>query len=55
MTLKEYLLDYATDETTEVGQRVIDKQLASIKNEKVKETARNYIAQMEDGERDFRF
>ena len=55
MTLKEYLLDYATDETQATGDAVIEKQLDLIKNEKVKKAATDYIGQMEHGERDFRF
>ena len=55
MTLKEYLLDYADDETKAVGDAVIDVQLDSIKNDLVKEKSKAYIAQMEEGERDFRF
>ena len=55
MTLKEYLLDYADEETKAVGAAVIDVQLDSIKNDLVKEKSKAYIAQMEEGERDFRF
>ena len=55
MTLNEYLLDYATDETKATGEAVIEKQLDLIRNEKVKEASANYIKQMEHGERDFRF
>ncbi len=55
MTLKEYLLDYADEDTKAVGASVIDVQLDSIKNDLVKEKSKAYIAQMEEGERDFRF
>ena len=55
MTLKEYLLDYADEGTKAVGAAVIDVQLDSIKNDLVKEKSKAYIAQMEEGERDFRF
>lgn len=55
MTLNEYLLDYASDETKATGEAVIEEQLHKIKNEKVKEASTNYIKQMEHGERDFRF
>ena len=55
MTLKEYLLDYADEDTKAVGAAVIDVQLDSIKNDLVKEKSKAYIAQMEEGERDFRF
>lgn len=55
MTLKEYLLDYASDETHELGEKVITEQLENIKNDNVKQRSRAYISQMEKGERDFRF
>lgn len=55
MTLKEYLLDYASDTTKEIGERVIEEQLPMIKNENVRKRSKEYIAQMENGERDFRF
>lgn len=55
MTLKEYLLDYASDETHELGEKVITEQLENIKKDNVKQRSRAYISQMEKGERDFRF
>lgn len=55
MTLKEYLLDYASDDTLAMGEKVIEVQLENIKNEYVKERSRAYLEQMEEGERDFRF
>lgn len=55
MTLKEYLLDYASDETHELGEKVITEQLENIKNDNVKQRSSAYISQMEKGERDFRF
>lgn len=55
MTLKEYLLDYGDEASQQKGFAVIDAQLDSIKNEYVKKKSKNYIEQMEHGERDFRF
>ena len=55
MTLKEYLEDYASDETKEIGARLIDRELVNIPNEKVKKIATEYIANIADGKRDFRF
>ncbi|MFC4805730.1 [FeFe] hydrogenase H-cluster radical SAM maturase HydG [Filifactor villosus] len=55
MTLKEYLLDYASDRTFKLGEAVIEKELEEIRNAKVKEIAQNYISQLEHGNRDFRF
>ena len=55
MTLKEYLEDYASEETREVGMKLIEKELEKITNPKVKETCYNHIHDIAEGKRDFRF
>ena len=55
MTLKEYLEDYASPETKEIGSKLIEQELEKIPNPKVKETATEYIHNIADGKRDFRF
>jgi len=55
MTLKEYLCDYASKETREIGEALIKKELEKIPNEKVKNLATDYIENIENGKRDFRF
>ncbi len=55
MTLKEYLEDYASDETRQLGMELIARELEKIPNEKVRERARQYIHEIEGGARDFRF
>ena len=55
MTLKEYLTDYASDLTREVGDRLIEEELKRIPNEKVRGIAEKYIKNIENGQRDFRF
>ncbi len=55
MTLKEYLEDYASDETRRLGMELIARELEKIPNEKVRERARQYIHEIEGGARDFRF
>ena len=55
MTLKEYLTDYACEETRKIGEELIQKELLKIPNEKVRKIATEYIAQIENGKRDFRF
>jgi len=52
LTFKEYLLDYASDETKKVGQPLIDMELASLPNEGVKQTVRELLSRIEAGERD---
>ena len=55
MTLKEYLEDYASEDTRQRGEKVIREQLEVITNPVVKEKAAAYIANIHDGQRDFRF
>ena len=53
MTLKEYLLDYASVDTVEKGNIVIARELDYIKNPKAREYAENSIEKIIAGERDF--
>ena len=55
MTLKEYLEDYASPETKKVGAELIKKELEVITNPTVKEKAKEYIENIHEGKRDFRF
>lgn len=55
MTLKEYLIDYATPETREIGEELIKRELANIPKDKVREIAIKNLANIEAGQRDFRF
>lgn len=55
MTLKEYLEDYATEETQKKGKVTIEEEVQKIPNEKVKGIALEYLNELEDGKRDFRF
>ena len=55
MTLKEYLEDYAAAETQTLGEDVIRKEVESIKSEKVRSIAKEYLKELHDGKRDFRF
>jgi 2-iminoacetate synthase len=55
MTLKEYLEDYASPETRQLGLEMIKRELFSIPDEKVRATAGRYILDIEKGGRDFRF
>lgn len=55
MTLKEYLEDYAAAETQMLGEDVIRKEVESIKSEKVRTIAKEYLKELHDGKRDFRF
>ena len=55
MTLKEYLEDYASEQTAQKGEAVIAQELERITNPIVKETAAKYLQKLHDGQRDFRF
>ena len=55
MTLKEYLEDYASEDTQRKGEAVIRMQLEHIPNPKVKAKAAEYLRELHDGMRDFRF
>ena len=55
MTLKEYLEDYASADTREKGLRLIERELGSIPNPKVREIAMRRLKEIEEGKRDFRF
>lgn len=55
MTLKEYLEDYASPATKALGERLIEHELERIVHPVVKQKARDYIANIHSGQRDFRF
>lgn len=55
MTLKEYMLDYATPETRELGEKMILAELANIPKEKVRQVAEENLEKIGHGIRDFRF
>lgn len=56
MTLEEYLVDYASPATREVGEKMIERELQNIPKEKVRRIAADYIEQIKNnGKRDFRF
>ena len=55
MTLKEYLEDYASPETKALGEAVIQKELAHIGSEKVRQIVIRNLKEIEEGKRDFRF
>ena len=54
MTLQEYLMDYASPETKEIGEKVIREQAANIPNPEMKEKTSQWLERIRNGERDFR-
>lgn len=55
LTFAEYLVDYASEETKEVGSKLIKKEINNVEDEKLKETLRRYYERVLNGERDLYF
>ena len=56
MTLSEYLEDYATDKTKNVGYQMVEDELKRVPNEKVRQIATENIKEIKaSNRRDFRF
>lgn len=55
MTLKEYLEDYASEDTKKKGEALIAEEVNKIPNEKVREIAKEHLKELKEGKRDFRF
>lgn len=56
MTLKEYLMDYASPETKALGDALIEKEILTIPNEKVRSLVEENLKHIAlDNRRDFRF
>lgn len=54
LTLKEYLLDYASDETKKVGEKAIEQYVEQMADPERKTFLRQALARIEQGERDIR-
>lgn len=55
MTLKEFLMDYASPQTQKIGEQLIEKEIHNIASERVKDIVRDRLLHIQNGERDFRF
>ncbi len=55
MTLKEFLLDYASSDTKAIGDDLIEKEIPNIPKENVQKVVRERLIKIENGDRDFRF
>lgn len=55
MTLKEFLMDYASDETKKIGEALIKAELSNIPKDKVRDICKDHLEEIERGNRDFRF
>ena len=55
MTLKEFLMDYASEDTKIIGEKLIKAELNNVPKEKVRKICENNLVNIENGIRDFRF
>ena len=55
MTLKEYLVDYASPETRKIGEQLIAQETGNIPRKLVHDRVLQYLGEIEQGARDFRF
>lgn len=55
LTFKEFLLDYASDETRRVGEKAIEAHLLEIPSEKIRKETVERLKRLEAGERDIYF
>lgn len=55
MTLKEYSLDYGSEKFRAKANELIEKKIPLIKNDKIREKAKENLIRMENGERDLFF
>ena len=55
MTLKEYLMDYASPETRAIGEAMIERSLADVPEGRVREITRQHLDEIAHGAHDFRF
>ena len=55
ITLKEYLMDYASEDTKKKAIKMIEQEVEKIPNTKIKEIAQRNLQEIAQGKRDFRF
>lgn len=55
MTLKEYLMDYASPETRKIGEELIEREIENIGKEEIKPKVREELIKIENGTRDLYF
>ena len=55
MTLKEYLVDYAKEDTKKIGDELILKEIDNIGKDEIKEKVREQLLKIENGTRDLYF
>jgi 2-iminoacetate synthase len=54
MTLQEYLIDYAANDTRNAGEELIKSEIGNIPNEKMRSLVIKHLEEIKRGDRDFR-
>jgi len=47
-------MDYASEDTRRIGEKMIEKEISNIPNPKVQEIVRENLTNIQNGQRDFR-
>lgn len=55
MTLKEYLVDYSSSKTHEIGDLLIQEELNKIEDERIREIVKSNLIKIQNGARDLNF
>jgi 2-iminoacetate synthase len=55
LTFKEYLVDYASDNTRKVGEELLRREVEAFEDQKRKHLLVDRLARIEQGERDLYF
>lgn len=55
ITLKEYIEDYASNETKRIASKLIENELENLENPTIKAKTKEILKEIEQGKRDFRF
>jgi len=55
LTFAEYLYDYASERTKQIGFELIDRELEKIEDENMKQAVKSKLEQMKEGKRDLYF
>ena len=55
MTLKEYLMDYASEDTRRKGEALIQEELGRVTSDRIRRRTEEHLKEIEHGTRDFRF
>ena len=55
MTLKEFLVDYASPETKKIGDDLINREISNIGKDEIKQVVKDELIKIENGKRDIYF